>query len=69
MDDRVEDNEVTESDVDTTEQSAFDEEVDHQISRMMGEGGVAPPVQPRPWKTWKQDKKQLKADDDEARFQ
>ena len=48
--------EVTDSDVEATTQSVYDEEVDHQISRMMGEGGVAPPVRPRPWREWAQDK-------------
>lgn len=69
MDENLEGKEATETDLEVTSQSAFDEEVDHQISRMMGEGGVAPPLRPRPWKTWKQDKSQLKEDDEQARLE
>ena len=69
MADNLEGEEVTQADLGATHQSAFDEEVDHQISRMMGEGGVAPPVRPRRWKTWKQDKGELKSDEENARFE
>lgn len=31
---------------------AFEEEADHGISRMMGEGGVAPPETPQDWREW-----------------
>lgn len=31
---------------------SFEEEADHGISRMMGEGGVAPPETPKKWQEW-----------------
>lgn len=58
--------EVTDTDLEATTQDAYDEEVDHQISRMMGEGGVAPPVRPRKWTDWAEDKANLKEDNEQA---
>lgn len=33
----------------------FSDDVQEEINRMMWEGGVAPPVQPKPWQEWMSD--------------
>lgn len=37
---------------DRVDADTFEEEADHGISRMMGEGGVAPPEDPQQWRDW-----------------
>ncbi len=45
-------NDVGYSDGTMDEPDAYDVEVDQGVSRMMGEGGVAPPENPEDWREW-----------------